>query len=511
MTGLDATRRRRWLSELAEQDHPLDVLVVGGGITGVGVALDAATRGLRVGLVEAHDLAYGTSRWSSKLVHGGLRYLAGAHLPIAYESAVERHHLMTTIAPHLIRPLAQVVPDFGARTAAAMIRTGVGAGDVLRRVARTPASVLPGPRRLSVTETLQLCPQTSRSGLRGSTAHFDGQLVDDARLVVAVARTAAAFGAMICTHTRADRVTGTGARLTDARTGETFDVAARTVVNATGVWAGEVDPTVRIRPSRGTHLILDAATFGHPAGALTVPVAGSISRFVFALPEPLGRVFVGLTDVDAPGPIPDVPQASHAEIDYLLEAINPALDRPVTRSDIIGTYAGLRPLVDVGDGGTSGAGSLADVSRRHRIQVSDQTLVGVLGGKLTTYRRMAQDAVDAAVGAGGLPASRCITATTPLIGAAGIAQPPELPASLISRFGSEATKVVSSAQVERPLDPIVDEIDVVRAEVEFALTHEGALTVDDVLHRRTRIGLVDADADRARPAITEIVEQVRSQ
>ncbi|MCX2964825.1 glycerol-3-phosphate dehydrogenase/oxidase [Gordonia aquimaris] len=512
MTGLNAAQRHRWQSALADQDRPLDVLVVGGGITGAGVALDAASRGLRVALVEAHDLAHGTSRWSSKLVHGGLRYLAGGHLPIAYESAVERHHLMTTIAPHLIRPLAQVVPDLGSRATSAMIRTGVQAGDVLRRVARTPAPVLPRPRRLSVAETLALCPQTTRAGLRGAVAHSDGQLVDDARLVVAVARTAAAFGAMICTYTRADHVTGNGARLTDACTGESFDVAARTVVNATGVWAGEVDPAVRMRPSRGTHLIFDAATFGHPEGALTVPVAGSISRFVFALPEPLGRVFVGLTDVAAPGPIPDVPQASQAEIDYLLESINPALDRPVTRSDIIGTYSGLRPLVDVvGAEKNSSTGSLADLSRRHRIQVSDDTLVGVLGGKLTTYRRMAQDAVDAAVDAGGLTAGRCITATTPLIGAAAVTAPPELPASLISRFGSEAAKVVSSAQVERPLDPIVDDIDVTRAEVGFALTHEGALTVDDVLHRRARIGLVDADADRARPAITELVEQVRAQ
>lgn len=511
MTGLDATRRSRWQTELAERDHPLDVLVVGGGITGVGVALDAASRGLRVALVEAHDLAHGTSRWSSKLVHGGLRYLAGGHLPIAYESAVERHHLMTTIAPHLIRPLTQVVPDFGSRTTAALIRTGVQAGDVLRRVAGTPTSVLPGPRRLSSAETLEVCPQTARARLRGATAHSDGQLVDDARLVVAVARTAAAFGAIICTYTRADRVTGTGARLTDVCTGESFDVSARTVVNATGVWAGEVDPTVRMRPSRGTHLIFDAATFGHPDGALTVPVAGSISRFVFALPEPLGRVFVGLTDIDAPGPIPDVPQPSAAEIDYLLEAINGAIDRPVTRSDVIGTYSGLRPLVDVRGEKSTGTGNLADLSRRHRIQVSDHTLVGVLGGKLTTYRRMAQDAVDAAVAAGGLSAGRCITATTPLVGAAGVAQPPELPASLISRFGSEAAKVITQAQVERPGDRIADGIDVTRAEVEFAVTHEGALTADDVLHRRTRIGLVDTDADRARSAVTEIVEQVRSQ
>ncbi|MEE4025482.1 glycerol-3-phosphate dehydrogenase/oxidase [Gordonia sp. PKS22-38] len=507
MTVIDAAHRRRWLADLAEQERPLDMLVIGGGITGAGVALDAATRGLRVALVESHDLAFGTSRWSSKLVHGGLRYLAGGRFPIAYESAVERHHLMTTIAPHLIRPLSQVVPDHGSRATTALIRTGLRAGDVLRRAARTPTDVLPGPRRLSVDETLALCPQTSRRGLRGAFAHSDGQLVDDARLVVAVARTAAAFGASICTYTRADQVTGTGARLTDSCTGESLTVSARTVVNATGVWAGDIDQTLRVRPSRGTHLVFDAERFGNPAGALTVPVAGSLSRFVFALPEPLGRVFVGLTDVDAPGPIPDVPRSSDDEIDYLLDAINVALDRPVTRDDIIGTFAGLRPLVDSADENATDSGSLADLSRRHRIQVNDGTLVGVLGGKLTTYRRMAEDAVDVAVRAGGLDAGSCITTSTPLIGATGKGRRAGLPSSMVSRFGTEAAKVVSSAMVDGPLEPIADDLDVTRAEVEFAVTHEGALCVDDVLDRRTRIGLVRDDADRARQAVTEIVEK----
>ncbi|AZG47005.1 glycerol-3-phosphate dehydrogenase/oxidase [Gordonia insulae] len=508
MSTLDARHREAGLAALAESAEPLDVLVIGGGITGVGVALDAATRGLRVALVEANDLAFGTSRWSSKLVHGGLRYLAGGHLPIAYESAVERHHLMTGIAPHLIRPLRQVVPDLGSRRSSALIATGFRAGDLLRRAARTPSSVLPGPARLSIGETLELCPATSRGGLRGGLASTDGQLVDDARLVVAVARTAAVFGAGIHTYTRADQVTGSGARLTDTRSGQSFDVAARTVVNATGVWAGDVDPSVRLRPSRGTHLVVDAATFGDPVGALTVPVAGSISRFVFALPEQLGRVYVGLTDVDAPGPVPDVPQPSDDEIDFLIDAINPALQQPISRADVIGTFAGLRPLIDQGgpESGT-GTGDLADVSRRHRVSVTDRTLVGVIGGKLTTYRRMAQDAVDAAVAAGGLTAGACITTTTPLIGAAGMPRNTELPASMVRRFGSEARKVVATAQLDRPLEPIAGQLDVTRAEVEFAVSHEGALTADDILHRRTRIGLVDADADLARDAVQEIVDK----
>ncbi|WAC57699.1 glycerol-3-phosphate dehydrogenase/oxidase [Gordonia sp. SL306] len=510
MAVLNAARRRDGLTYLAESTEPLDLLVIGGGITGVGVALDAATRGLRVALVEANDLAFGTSRWSSKLVHGGLRYLAGGHLPIARESAIERHHLMTAIAPHLIRPLRQVVPDIGSKGSAALIRTGFRAGDLLRRVAGTPTDILPAPARLTADETIALCPAVTRQNLRGAASSADGQLVDDARLVVAIARTAATFGVTVCTYTRADNVTGTGARLTDTRTGESFDVAARTVVNATGVWAGTVDPSVRVRPSRGTHLVFDAATFGYPTGALTVPVAGSVSRFVFALPEQLGRVYVGLTDVDAPGPIPDVPEPSDDEIDFLIDSVNVALEQPVSRADILGTFAGLRPLIDTGHGTGSSTGDLADVSRHHRVQVTDDTLVGVIGGKLTTYRRMAEDAVDAAIAAGGLTAGACVTATTPLVGAAGVPDHSDLPSSMIHRFGSEATKVVSAARLARPLDPIAGELDVTRAEVEFAVTHEGAITVDDVLDRRTRIGLVAADAELARGAVTEIVDAALS-
>ncbi|MET9200561.1 glycerol-3-phosphate dehydrogenase/oxidase [Gordonia sp. NPDC003585] len=506
MAVLSGVTRRADLEELAERTQPLDVLVIGGGITGVGVALDAATRGLQVALVEAGDLASGTSRWSSKLVHGGLRYLATGQLSIAHESAVERHHLMTVIAPHLIRPLRQVVPENGPRVRSSLIRAGFRAGDMLRRNAGTPSSVLPPPAPMSTMEVLGRCPTVRRTGLRGGISSADGQLVDDARLVVAVARTAVAFGARICTYTRATAVDGSGATLTDTRTGESFTVAARTVINATGVWAPDVDRTMSVRPSRGTHLVFDAASFGKPSAALTVPVDGSLSRFVFALPAQLGRVYLGLTDVDAPGPIVDQPQPDDTEIDFLLDAINSALQRSLTRDDIIGTFAGLRPLIDAGDG--DGGGALADVSRRHRVQVTDGSLVSVIGGKLTTYRRMAQDAVDTAVAVGELRGGECVTTTTPLVGAIGIRADAELPASLVERFGAEAPAVVGHARLPRPLDPIAPGIDVTRAEVEFALTHEGALDVDDIIHRRTRIGLVDADAKAAWGAVTEIVGEI---
>jgi glycerol-3-phosphate dehydrogenase len=263
---------------------------------------------------------------------------------------------------------------------------------------------------------------------------------------------------------------------------------------------------MRLRPSRGTHLVLDAATLGHPRGALTVPVPGSISRFVFALPQQLGRVYVGLTDEDAPGPIPDEPRPTDPEIDFLLATLNTALDRTLTRADVHGAYAGLRPLID------GGAGNTADLSRRHAVVESPHGVITVVGGKLTTYRRMAEDAVDAAVRLRGLAAKRCRTRDLPLIGAPthpASTSVRGLPDSLVARYGAAARTVVDAATVPDPLTNIAEGLDVTRAEVEFAVTHEGALDVDDVLARRTRIGLVPEDADRARDAVAQIVTRER--
>ena len=507
MTVLNAARRRTDLAAVSARAEPVDVLVIGGGVTGVGAALDAVTRGLSVVLVEAHDLAFGTSRWSSKLVHGGLRYLASGDVGIARESASERHHLMTTIAPHLIKPVRQVVPDYGDLGTDLLVRAGFFAGDVLRRVSRTPADVLPGPKRLSPLEVIAACPTVRRHGLRGGASTTDGQLIDDARLVTAIARTAAGYGAQILTRTRAVRAMGGGAIVHDEVAGREFTIAARSVINATGVWAAGLDSTLSIRPSRGTHLVFDATAFGNPTGALTVQIPGSTSRFVFVLPEQLGRVYLGLTDVDATGPVPDVPTADEAEIDFLLDTVNTALAVPVTRADIKGVFAGLRPLIDTA--GSAGS-SLADVSRRHDVRVTDGAMVSVIGGKLTTYRQMAQDAVDAAVASAGLVATSCVTTSIPLVGATPAAPglPSGLPASLIARFGAEAPRVISEATVTDPLDPIVDGLDVTRAEIEFAFTHEGALTVDDVLERRTRIALVPTDGQRARRAVEDIAAAV---
>ena len=495
-TALNAVRRNAELTALADGE-PLDVLVIGGGITGAGIALDAATRGLRVALVEKHDLAFGTSRWSSKLVHGGLRYLATGNIGIARRSAIERGILMTRNAPHLVRAMPQVVPLLGSvgRTERTLVRAGFLAGDALRWLAGTPTSILPRSQRVSPRKVLEMAPAVRCDGLDGGLLAYDGQLIDDARLVNAVARTAAQYGARILTYVAATAATGSSAHLTDQRTGESFDVSARAVINATGVWAQGVDPSLTLRPSRGTHLVLAADTLGNPTAALTIPIPGELNRFVFAMPEQLGRIYLGLTDEDAPGPVPDVPQPTSDEITFLLNTVNTALGIALDTSDVIGAYAGLRPLIDAGEGRT------ADVSRDHAVVESPSGVVSVIGGKLTEYRHMAQDVLDHAIGLRGLTGSACRTRDLPLVGAltnpgSPVALTTDLPASMVARYGAEAANVVAVARCERPTEPVADGIDVVRAEFEYAVTHEGALEVGDIVDRRTRIGLVQSDRDR---------------
>jgi glycerol-3-phosphate dehydrogenase len=506
-TALNSARRAADLTALAD-GAPMDVLVIGGGITGTGIALDAATRGLRVALVEKHDLAFGTSRWSSKLVHGGLRYLATGNVGIARRSAVERGTLMTHNAPHLVRAMPQLVPLLPSmgRLERALVRAGFLAGDVLRKTAGTPTSILPSSSRVSAQRVIEMAPAVRRDGLDGGLLAYDGQLVDDARLVTAVARTAAQNGARILTYVAASEATGTSVLLTDQRTGESFDVRARAVINATGVWAGEIDPTLQLRPSRGTHLVFDADVLGNPTAALTIPIPGELNRFVFAMPEQLGRVYLGLTDEEAPGPIPDVSQPTAAEVRFLLDTVNSALGITLESADVIGAYAGLRPLID------TGAGRTADVSRDHAVVESPLGVINVVGGKLTEYRHMAQDVLDRAIDLRGLVAGQCRTRNLPLLGAPanpGSKVPPMagLPESLVLRYGAEAPQVIAASTCERPGDPVAEGIDVIRAEFEFAITHEGALSADDIVDRRTRIGLVPADRERVVGVAQELLAQ----
>jgi glycerol-3-phosphate dehydrogenase len=346
-----------------------------------------------------------------------------------------------------------------------------------------------------------------RAGLRGGLVAWDAQLEDDARLVVALARTAAAHGAHVVTRCAALELHGDGARLRDELTGQTFDVRARTVINAAGVWAGELVDGLRLRPSRGTHLVLGLEALGGLAGTLNVPVPGERHRWVFAIAQPNGLAYVGLTDEPAPGAIPDVPEAPESDVDFLLATLSASLEVPLTRADVLGTFAGLRPLVD-GDGRT------ADLSRRHAVVRGEGGLVSVVGGKLTTYRRMAEDAVDAAIDAGGLTgrAAPCRTRDLPLVGAAPRQALSAIPAPrrLVERHGTEAPAVLALAAGDPELlAPLAPGLDVLGVEVLHAVESEGALDVDDVLDRRTRIGLVARDREAARPTVEALMADGR--
>jgi len=488
-TSLNAARRGRELDALASGEV-VDLLVVGGGVTGAGVALDAASRGLSVCLLEAHDLAFGTSRWSSKLVHGGLRYLAQGDLGLAHESAVERGILMTRTAPHLVRAIPQLVPLHGSERGG-LVLAGLLAGDALRRAARTPTSVLPRPRRVPAAEALALVPGLRRNGLRGGLLGFDGQLIDDARLVLALARTAAGFGARVLTRARVTTLTGDGAEVVDDLTGARFEVRARSVVNATGVWAGRLVDSVRLRPSRGSHLVLDAGATGLGGTALTVPVPGERNRYALLLPQQDGRLYLGLTDELVDGPVPDVPEVPRSDVDFLLGVANSVLEKELSTSDVLGAFAGLRPLLDAS--GQRGA----DLSRKHAVLTSPDGVLTIVGGKLTTYRRMAADAVDAAVRGRGLAVGPSRTAVLPLVGAGPVAA--DVPRRLVVRYGAEAGQIAALGLPER----VSGEVTV--AEVVWALRHEGALDVADVLDRRTRIGLVPAERVAAEPAVAALV------
>jgi glycerol-3-phosphate dehydrogenase len=495
---------RRITPGLVEAPTEVDVVVIGLGVTGAGVALDAVTRGLSVLAVDAHDLAFGTSRWSSKLVHGGLRYLAHGQVGVAHESAVERGILMEVTAPHLTHAMPMLVPlnPSVSTYQATITRAALTAGDLLRRGARTHRDTLPPPRRISATEALALAPGLRSGGLRGGLLSWDGQLEDDARLVVTIARTAASYGAHVRTRARVLSATGTGVELRDELTGSTTTVTARAVVNATGVWAGQLVDEVTLRPSRGTHLVLRSGTLPGLRVTVTAPVPGESNRFVMVLPQPDGTLYIGLTDEPVDGDIPDVPTPSEPEIGFLLDVVSAAFARDLRRADVVGAYAGLRPLLDTRDGST------ADLSRRHAVLTSASGVVTIVGGKLTTYRRMAEDALDTALANAAIDAGPCRTGILPLSGAASREELArlELPARLVRRYGTDAELVLASAREvsglpdDDLLAPVAEHIPATLAELLFGITHEGAADVDDLLERRTRIGLIPEDGDLARPA-----------
>ncbi|TQN41542.1 glycerol-3-phosphate dehydrogenase [Blastococcus colisei] len=514
-TLLSPERRRADRDALAE--GVVDVLVIGGGVTGAGAALDAASRGLSVAIVEARDWAAGTSSRSSKLIHGGLRYLEQFAFPLVREALSERSRLVQTIAPHLVTPLPFLLPLTAPVWQRAYFGAGVALYDVLG-AAFTPGREIPRHRHLSRTKTLAAFPALRGDVVRGAIRYWDAQ-VDDARHTLAVVRTAAGYGARVLSSAR---VTGllrdgagtdspvVGARVADLTDGSSFSVRARSVVAATGVWSddigsmlGDSAPSLKVRASKGVHLVLpgsaiDRAGLGEAGGSQAGLILRTPTSVLFVIPWG-ERWIVGTTDT--PWRLDrDHPAASSADIDYILDQVNRVLVRPVGTDDILGVYAGLRPLLAGESDETS------RLSREHAVITPVPGLVLVAGGKYTTYRVMAEDAVDAAVaGLPGVPASR--TARLPLVGAhrwqdvrvraaelaAAGGVPEETVGRLLRRHGDRIQDVLDRVRDDPALGrPLEGAPGYLAAEVLHAVVAEGALHLDDVLTRRTRVSIETA-------------------
>ncbi|MEV0896772.1 glycerol-3-phosphate dehydrogenase/oxidase [Actinoplanes sp. NPDC049802] len=491
------------------RDEQFDVLVIGGGATGAGAAVDAASRGLKVALVEARDLASGTSSRSSKLIHGGLRYLEQLELHLVHEALTERGLLATRLAPHLVRPVPILVPlpSAGLPKRAwqrGYYGLGVAAYDVFAGIFGTGRG-MPLHRHLTRDGTRHLFPSLRADRIAGAIRYYDGQ-VDDARLVVNLARTAASLGAAVVTSARvtgfvreARQVVGVKVRDLEAPGSEEFEVRARTVVAATGVWSDDmsrmltdvgVRPGLRVRASKGVHLVVPRSAITGEAG-LILRTATSV---LFVLPWG-GHWIIGTTDTDWQLDRAH-PAASARDIRYLLDQVNTVLDRPLTTDDIEGVYAGLRPLL------SGEADSTSKLSREHAVVEPMLGLLLVAGGKYTTYRVMAADVVDRAVRRLGGPARPSRTAELPLLGADGYAAAwrdrhdtarrhgvtAGVIEHLLERYGTLTVHLLAMMSARPELAaPLRGAPEYLAAEVAYAALAEGALHLDDVLTRRTRI------------------------
>jgi glycerol-3-phosphate dehydrogenase len=479
----------------------LDILVVGGGIVGTGAALDAVTRGLSVGMVEARDWSSGTSSRSSKLVHGGIRYLEQLDFRLVREALIERGLLLQRIAPHLVKPVRFLYP----LTKPVFERLYVGAGmllyDLFSYTGGRPPGV-PHHRHLTKRQMLRAAPSLANDAFVGGLTYYDAQ-VDDARYVSSLARTASFYGAHVASRVRVEgfikvgqRVVGVNAH--DLETGERFEIRARQVVNATGVWTDDTQSMVgergqfKVRASKGVHLVVPRDRFQSKLGLLL----RTEKSVLFVIPW--GRHWlIGTTDTDW-NLDKAHPAATRADIDYILEHVNKVLAVKLTRDDVEGVYAGLRPLLAGESDQTS------KLSREHIVAHSVPGLVVVAGGKWTTYRIMAKDAIDEAAAAldGKIPAST--TDDIALLGAEGYHAAWNKRAKIARAFGVHKVRIehllnrygVLTDELldlirERPalLDPIPGADDYIGAEIVYAATHEGALHLEDVLARRTRISI----------------------
>lgn len=498
-TRLGPAERAAALDRLASGEF--QVLVIGGGIVGAGVALDAATRGLSVGLVEARDFGSGTSSRSSKLIHGGLRYLEQLNVGLVREALSERSLLLQRIAPHLVHPVSFLFPFTHHGWERAYVGLGVTAYDTLG-LSMGQTRGLPGHRQLTRGGALKLAPALKRSALTGALVYWDAQ-VDDARYVMTLVRTAAGYGAQVASRTQ---VTGflregervTGVRATDLETGNELEVRAQQVVNATGVWTDEIQAmvggrgTINVRASKGVHLVVPRDRIQSSTGIiLRTPVS-----VLFVIPW--GRHWIiGTTDTDWSLDKAH-PAASRTDIEYVLGQVNRILRVPLTSDDVEGVYAGLRPLLAGESDQTS------KLSREHTVAHPVPGLVMIAGGKYTTYRIMACDAVDAvAHGLDGKVAPSC-TDSVPLAGADGfialwnsryaLARSSGLHVAriehLLRRYGSLIGELLDLIAADPSLGrPLTGTDDYLRAEVVYAASHEGARHLDDVLARRTHISI----------------------
>ncbi|HEY2175862.1 MAG TPA: glycerol-3-phosphate dehydrogenase/oxidase [Mycobacteriales bacterium] len=501
----------------------VDVLVVGGGVTGAGVALDAAARGLSVGVLEAGDLAIGTSSRSGKTFHGGLRYLQRLDISLVRTALHERDLMVETLCPHLARPQPFLYPLLHRGWERAYVGAGVALYDALGGRLRGGPGV-PRHRHLSRAAALREMPALRPDVLTGAVQYWDVR-VDDARHTMTVARTAAGLGARIATRTEVtgvlrdgDRVVGVRARDRDGGGGD-FEVRARVVVNAAGVWADRVaglagPAGLRVAPAKGVHLVVPADRIASHTG-LIARTADSV-----LVVRPWWRHWIiGTTDTPWSGARDD-PAATGGDVDYVLSETNRWLTRPLTRDDIVGVYAGLRPLLS--PAGSADASETAALSRDHTVVETAPGMVTVTGGKYTTYRVMAADAVDLAARrlGGDIPASP--TARLPLLGAAGwpavrnqrdgLAAESGLPVAtvdhLLDRYGSRIGDL---------LDLVADRPDLARpvgagylgAEVVYAASHEGARHLDDVLARRTHLAIETRDRGvAAAPVVAALMGEV---
>ena len=491
-SALNQTQRAAALESMTRE--PLDVLVIGGGVTGVGAALDAATRGLRVGLVEQRDYASGTSSRSSKLFHGGLRYLEQLNFKLVREALAERNLMVERLCPHLATPVSFLYP----LKHRLWERVYVGAGVALYDILAGSSSPLPRHRHVYKRGLTRMAPAFDPTTIHGAVQYWD-VLVDDARHTMSVARTAAKLGAHVASSAR---VVGMSALpdhvdldVVDLESGALLAVSAKAVVNATGVWTDQIqeligDDTRDVRPSKGIHLVVPRDRIESQVGMILRTQVSVL--FVI----PWGRHWIiGTTDTPWELDLAH-PAASRADIEYLLEWVNSALATEVTNDDIVGVYAGLRPLL------TGESEQTSKLSREHAVLDEGNRVVTVAGGKYTTYRVMARDAIDALGPYLGTIESSA-TRDVPLIGAepepnadASIpnANGQEQLDRLWRRYGSKVSDIEALIRENAEMGrPVVPDAPYLKAEIVYAVTHEGALHLDDIITRRTRLSIETRD------------------